>query len=236
MSSASNVDLRLLQLLQLADSAVPIGGMAHSFGFETLTAEGILSSEGLESFLESYLEEAGKLEAVFCRTAFRLASEPHNGLDRNRWLAINDRLSALKLAQEARTASVTLGENLLLFLQRLGDFALLREAVLAAKQTRSGIHHSPAFGLAAGVLAWDEDEAVQAFLHHSTAGLVFAGQRLLPLGQTAAARILWNLKSAIAETARASRNIAFEDAACFTPLLDWGAFAHPGLSTRLFMS
>ena len=236
MSSASTADLRLLQLLQLADSVLPIGGMAHSFGFETLTAEGILSSEGFESFLESYLEEAGALEAVFCRAALRLASEPNNGLDRNLWLAINDRLSAVKLAQECRMASVTLGENFLLLVRRLVDYPLLGEAVDAARQTRTGIHHSPAFGLTAGALDWDEDGAVQAFLHHATAGLVSAGQRLLPLGQTAAARILWNLKAAIAETARKSRDIAFSDAACFTPLLDWGAFAHAGLSTRLFMS
>jgi len=230
------IGLPLLQLLHLADSAVPIGGMAHSFGLETLTTEGILSAEGLESFLRDYLEEGGTLEAVFCRVASRLVGQSHNSLDSNRGLGINDRLSALKLSRECRTASATLGENFLLLVLRLGDFPVLREALEAARQTRIGIHHSPAFGLTARVLAWDEDDTVQAFLHHSTAGLVSACQRLLPLGQTAAARILWNLKPAITETTRRSRSGAFEDATCFTPLLDWGAFAHSGLSTRLFMS
>jgi urease accessory protein len=230
-----NADLALLQLLHLADSALPIGGMAHSFGLETLAAEGILSTAVLENFLRAHLEEAGTLEAVFCRAAFHLEKSGGN-LDCDRRLEINRRLSALKLAQESRDGSTALGEHFLQLVLRLDDFPVLREALEAARAVRCRVHHSPAFGLTGGVLAWDEESVVQAFLHHVIAGLVSACQRLLPLGQTAAARILWNLKPAIVEASTRSRGVEIEDAACFTPLPDWGAFAHPGLTTRLFVS
>jgi urease accessory protein UreF len=59
---------------------------------------------------------------------------------------------------------------------------------------------------------------------------------LLPLGQSEAARILWNLKPAIIAAANRSAVTALEDASCFMPLLDLGAMEHPALSIRLFIS
>src|ERR1700674_2552922 len=65
--------LALLRLMQLADSALPIGTTAHSFGLETLVAEGDLDVEQLAPFLRDYLEEAGGVESAFCRLGHRLA-------------------------------------------------------------------------------------------------------------------------------------------------------------------
>jgi urease accessory protein len=229
-------ELAELRLLHLADSAFPIGGLAHSFGLESLVAAELVAVQELPEFLLGFLEEAGFLEAVFCRACFRLGTGADFEEFAHNWLGINERLGAMKPARESRAGSGSLGRNFLAAVDRLGDFAMVREALRASKETQGLIHHCVAFGLGCGVLGFEEDRVVLAFLHSFAASLVSACQRLLPLGQNAATRILWELKPTIVETMRRSMGCSVEDAFCFMPLLDWGAMEHPALATRLFIS
>jgi urease accessory protein len=228
-------------LLHLADSALPIGSLAHSLGLESLTDSGRLTVAGLSAFLHAYLEESGFLEAVFCRAGFSLAGEAE-AFCAAQWLEWNDRLSALKPAREARLGSAVLGRNFLNLVAAVEELSVVREALAASSPSGVGdgkpamIHHSLAFGLVGGALGVGADRVVLAYLHQSVASLVSACQRLLPLGQTRAARILWSLKPTMIKTAARSTNCATENACCFTPLLDWGAMEHPALTTRLFIS
>lgn len=225
-----------LRLLHLADSALPIGSLAHSFGLETLVSAELLQVGDLPEFLHGYLHEAGILEAVACREAFQLGRAENREFDAGRWIEINDGLSALKPARESRTASATLGRNFLQVAMGLGDFRVLREARKASLESGSLIHQSAAFGVVSGVLMFDETRAVLAYLHQVSACLISVCQRLMPLGQTEATRILWNLKPAIVEVAAVSKSLTFETLSCTMPLLDWGAMEHPALATRLFIS
>src|SRR5579885_3042870 len=81
-----------LWLLQLADSALPIGAFAHSFGVETLVSRGLLEVSHLEAFLQAWLEEAGVSEAVFCRAAYGLAQR--KDFPAAEWLELNNYLGA----------------------------------------------------------------------------------------------------------------------------------------------
>lgn len=220
-----------LKLLQLADSAFPIGALAHSFGLETLTASGLVTATEVPSFLRAYLEEAGTMQAGFCRAGFRVASD----FSAERWVEINGQLSALKPARESRAGEAALGHRLLVSVMGLGDFPLLRSALDAAKHAASHVHHGPAFGLVSAVLAFDEEDVVLAYMHQMLANLVSAFQRLLPIGQSQAMRLLWEMKPAMVAAAKCSRT-GEDYPGCFMPLLDWAAMEHAALSTRLFIS
>jgi urease accessory protein len=229
-------ELAELRLLHLADSALPIGGLAHSFGLESLVSAELLGVGELPEFLRTFLNETGFVEAVFCREGLRLARGLQPEKFAQKWMGLNERLSAMKPARESRTGSGSLGRNFLATVSGLGDFSAMREALRISKETQESIHYSLAFGLAGGTLGLAEDRVVLAFLHSSVASLVSACQRLLPLGQNAASRILWDLKPAIVEVTRRSSECTVDDAAGFMPLLDWGAMEHPALATRLFIS
>jgi urease accessory protein len=234
-SSASGY-LAFLRLSHLADSALPIGSLAHSFGLETLVSAEMLKSTDLPDFFEGYLQECGMLDATACRNAFRLVDPREEHLEINGWLELNDLLSALKPARESRAGSAALGQNFLSTVIKTGYYPMLLEAREAAQSAGTLVHHAAAFGLAGAVLGFAEDRATLACLHQAAASFISACQRLLPLGQTDAMQILWNLKASIIEVVCGSKNLDLADTSCFMPLLDWGAMEHPFLVTRLFIS
>ena len=214
--------LALLKLMQLADSAMPIGSAAHSFGLEALVAEELLTAATLPEFLSDYLEETGVVEAAFCRASHRLAGA--EGELRAEWRVLAQKLSARKPAHESRMASLTLGRRLLqLFLALEGGCDPGGEA-----------HYAMAFGYSGGVLGLSEELTAAAYLQQATAGLISACQRLLPVGQQRAARLSWELKAAILEIV--SRATVADEAASFTPLVDIASMRHVVLGTRLFVS
>jgi urease accessory protein len=226
--------LALLQLSQLADSALPIGATAHSFGLETLVAEGTLTVESLTSFLHDYLKESGTFESIFCRLGYRVTTEQDNDSFATTWLALNARLSAYKTVRESRTASATLGRRLLQLILDLEDRVQVRQALQISKDAREDVHYSTAFGLVGGILGIGEEAAVLAHLQQTLLGLVSACQRLLPLGQSQASRIVWQLKPVLIVCTEQS--VAVDEVALFTPLLDVASMRHPVLTTRLFIS
>jgi urease accessory protein len=222
MNVMQNHDIALLRLLQLADSALPVGAAAHSFGLESLIEDGLVTAEGLESFLHGYLVENGSLDATFCRAAHALSRLAPAEFELQ-WQSLNQRLSARRLSRESRDASLTLGRRFL----RLASDLLPDEPLPVETET----HHVIAFGLVAGVAGIGEGSAVLAWLHQSTTALVSAAQRLAPVGQTQASRVLWRLKPLIAEIAT-----AVEQVDCFTPVPEIAAMRHSKLTTRLFIS
>ena len=136
---------------------------------------------------------------------------------------LNDELSARKLARESREASLKLGRR----------FAELVNAV-AALDIPANLHYPIAFGAACEALSIPEDAAVLAYLQQSITGLISASQRLMPLGQIAAAKILWNLKPAM--MLATERAISQERISCFNPLPELASMRHGSIETRLFIS
>ena len=127
-------------------------------------------------------------------------------------------------AARPREASLKLGRR----------FAELVNGLAEAPLIDTGLHYCIAFGAAAAVLGIPEHAVVLGYLQQSITGLVSACQRLMPLGQAAAAKIIWNLKPAITEAA--ARGITAEEVWCFNPFPELASMRHSSLETRLFIS
>ena len=224
----------LLHLLHIADSALPIGGAAHSYGLETLADAHLLTPATLAEFLHGHLIETGALEASFCRRGHALAASSVHTATVADWLALNRELSAFKSARESRDASLKLGNRLLHLVVDLTRDEQLAKFLAASERSGAGAHHAATFGLVGASLGAEVPAVTAAFLRQSVAGLVAACQKFMPLGQNHAAAIQWQLYSLIDELARTE--IAPSTPMAFAPLVEIGSMRHPYLPVRLFIS
>jgi urease accessory protein len=142
----------------------------------------------------------------------------------------------MKVVKEFREGSRQMGRQTL----RVAA-ALIGEPRLVAYLDEVNAHHAPghhavAFGMVAGALGWEAEAAVTAFLYSTTALLVGAALRLLPMGQIEGQAVLWSLHPVIERVAREAAERPPADLWSFTPGLDIQGMLHERLDARLFRS
>ena len=166
------------------------------------------------------------MHGAFCCLGYRLASLTDPALFTAQWLALNERLSAIKTARESRAASSALGRRFLQLLLSLEDAPLIHLAIQSARSAGRDTHYSVAFGLAGGIVHVVETAAALAYLQQLLTGLVSASQ------------LIWQLKPTLLTVAERSKEVAAhsDEMSLCTPLVEVGSMRHPYLATRLFIS
>jgi urease accessory protein len=210
-----------LRLLHLADSALPIGAAAHSFGVESLVAESGLSEPGLHTYFTGWLSGTGCMEAAFCLRACAVTEQKE-------WELLNADLSSFKPARESREASLRLGKRFLALATGLIG--------LPGLDFRGDGHLATAFGLIGAALDLQPSLVAAAYLHQSLFGAISACQRLLPFGQSSAMQLLWKLKADIMQAVETAATATNEELWNPQPMLEIASMRHPHLTTRLFIS
>jgi urease accessory protein len=223
-----------LRLLQLGDSALPVGGYTHSWGLETAIARGLVSdAASLEHWTRSWLcRSLGSMEGVVVATACRAAADA-------RWPEISDanQLVDASLNPVAlRSASREMGEQLLQ-LASTWEWSRAPVGELDRKGARNETwHYCVAFGVLAAFAGADPDEALGAFLNQAVLGMIAAGVRGIPVGHTHAQQILAYLHGDIEELTRSLAPQDFQTAGSGCPYYEVLCHEQPRLYTRLFRS
>jgi urease accessory protein len=223
-----------LSLLQFSDGLFPAGAYAHSFGLEAcVQAEEISDANGVESFLRAYLEGCAAPTDAIAVVCSRRAAATHN-LDA--CLALDETLDAMKMPSELRDASRQIGRQTLRAAAHLPCHPLLEEFTKSVAAEKTLGHHAVIFGMVGGVLDWNALDMTSAFLYSTSAALVGAALRLLPLGQLAGQRILWNVQPLITTLAADAQHKNETDMCSFAPGLEIASMQHALLDARLFRS
>jgi urease accessory protein len=215
-----------LRLLQLGDSALPIGGYSHSWSLEAAIDRGdVRDAAGLERWARLWLRHSlGPCEGVVVAAVCRGSAAAD----------ANDLLEASLVPPTLRHASREMGGQLL----NLADsWAWATAAVAGLRAASLGPwHHAPVFATLAATASATPTEALLVFLHQAALGIIGAGVRAIPIGHTHGQQILSRLHDDIRDLATELAERDLSTAGSFCPAYEVICDAQTHLYTRLFRS
>jgi urease accessory protein len=221
----------LLQLMQLASPALPVGGFSYSEGLEAAVESGHVSSEAqagdwLLDQLQLSLERADLPVLAQAIGAWR-------SVDLQRIVALNNWFACTRESAELRQQTQQMGRSLAEWLKNV-ETPDARVAQLAA--LRPAPTWPLAFALAAAQIGAPPRDAMLAFGFGWAENMVQAAMRSVPLGQSAAQRMLARLIDALPDAVQRAADLPDDARQAFTPMLAILSAQHETQYSRLFRS
>jgi len=218
----------LLRLLQLVSPALPVGGFTYSQGLEWAVEAGWIRTAGdLEAWLADQLETAIYRLDLPLLIRMQAAVKESDTRALARWI---DRLLAARETSELRAEEANRGRALADLLAALG--------LPESGDWRPLLARSQTAGFAFAAVAWGipPRAAALGYVWAWLEGLVLAGVKLVPLGQTQGQRILTDRIGELPVLVERALDLRDEDIGTASPALAIASSAHECQYTRLFRS
>ncbi len=227
-----------LRLLQLGDSALPIGGYSHSWGLEAAVDHKLVrDANSLEEWVRSWLDQVvapleGVVVARVCQ-AFQMED----------WQTVsraNELLQVSLTPSTLRSASLEMGGQLLVLAEAwpwaAEGMESFRRVAPSDSSDASAWHHAVVFATLAAAATASPDEAVTVYLHQAALGMIGAGVRAIPIGHTHGQQVLARLHDDLHHLAQELATRDLETAGSFCPAYEILCHGQTQLYTRLFRS
>lgn len=233
-TEATVTDFTMLQLLQIHDSAFPIGSYTHSYGMETyIQRDDLRTKEALVAYCTSYLfHNLVHGDAILIQEAYEAAEQN----DRARLLELEELCGAMKLAKESRDASVNVGRQ---FIRTISP--LVNDPLIAAWKKRIDDqeikgHYAILYGIYSAKTQIDQHQAVLTFLYATLSGLVQNAVRSVPFGQNTGVQAMHQLLKPITEATKQVATLTIGDIHNNALGIELASMQHEYLYARLFIS
>ena len=204
---------------QLVDSGFPAGGFAHSFGLEAAWQQGEVDGASLPAFVRDAVAQAGHSSLPFVLAA-------HD--DPQSLALIDQRCDAFLRNSVANRASRVQGRAWAGTAAR--SFPSIQVSAVGCR------HFAPVFGATLRALGVERDDTARMFLFGTARGTLSAAVRLGIVGTNEGQRVLTDCGAQLDRIIQRCSDLAIDDAAQTSPLIDLWQASHDRLYSRLFQS
>ncbi len=226
----------LLRLQAWLSPAFPIGGFSYSHGLEEAVAiDDVNDPDSLSGWIEAAVSRgAGRVDGMLLVAAWRAADAG----DHERLREVAEIGAAMRGTAELALESNAQGEAFLETAQAAWPNKEVEAATAAIKQTKTNpaLPVPVAVGMVAACHGVPVEYVLPMYLQSFAAGIVSAGVRLIPLGQTEGQRVVARMQRVVVRAAEATLAARFEDIGGATPVIDLASMAHEMRDGRLFRS
>lgn len=223
---------RLLALMQLCDSALPIGAYSHSWGLEAAISRGqVRTPVLLEAWARAWLTHSvAPGDGLIVAHAARCARDG----DWEGLMGLNGLLTANKVAPTLRKASHGQGEALL---GLAASWPWAGRVSAEVRATSPGPwHHAIIFGALTDAAGATDAEAVGLYLQNAAGGIIGAAVRGVPIGHTHGQQVAARLHPTIVELATRWAAAPLEQFGGLSPAYEVLTHAQTQLYARIFQS
>jgi urease accessory protein len=212
---------------QLADSALPTGGFAHSCGLEAARHQGEVDAASLPLWVRDLIAQAGHGALPFVTAGHSTPDDLET---------IDSRCDAFLRNVVANRASRIQGRAWLMTMERAFPRPSVAALCRRARAHAPARHHAPLFGAILHALEIDLLTTQRLFLFGVCRGALSAAVRLGLVGTTGAQRLMSECAGDVEGTLVRCSSLGVDDAAQTAPLIDLWQSAHDRLYSRLFQS
>lgn len=215
-------------VLQLADSAFPTGGFAHSAGLEAAVQLGLVRTvDDLDTYCRWHLWNTGHAALPFVGAAHDAPAEV--------W-ELDTIVDAMLSNHVANRASRTQGRALLATCARVFDSMAVTNLARRGRERGVFSHVAPMFGALMASLAIDRRETLALYLYTSARGVAAAGVRLGVVGPYEAQRLQQRNGGLMDDVVTRCETLGPREATTVVPLFDVAGATQDRLYARLFQS
>ena len=226
--------MNLMYLLQMSDSAFPVGTFSFSNGLETASHLGVVKdADSLEQYCRSAALQAAYSDGVAALLAHRAALQG----DAESIVKIDKELILFKMNDEARLMLIRMGKKLAELSRRLfPDNTIIEKWLEAIKDDKTPGTYPVAQGLSFAAAGLTEKELFASHQYGVINMICGAALRCVRVSHYDTQLILQKLSADIDNLYEQVKDLTFEDMNSFVPEMDIFASMHEKGNMRMFMN
>ncbi|MFH1118003.1 MAG: urease accessory UreF family protein [Pseudomonadota bacterium] len=219
-------------MIQITDSAFPLGSFAFSNGLESAAKLGLIEDiSGFKRYLVNVLTQVSCSEIPFVNSAYHCADDDVDTL-----AAIFQRLDAFITVQSMRKAGITQGKSLIQAVKAIYPEHNVQDIVRLLQDRGLNIHYAAVFGIVCRRIGLSHMETLFAYAYIALRDQAGAAVRLGLLGPHESRRILRETLGHVNKTIDRVKDLEYHRAYKTAVALEIAQAHHSKLYSHLFQN